>query len=204
MHPSLWHVTTKRSYDLAMLFLRSQEFYESPKFKGKHFTILEFMDWYTTTSENDTFSYNQDWQGFNVPSLAIHRALYDAPDYNHWDMKMYEIYGTIIRDFCASNFYLIGSVKGDTVAMDHEIAHGLFYLNQEYKKTMKKLVSGIPCRDKLFEALATGMGYARDVLHDEAQAYLATGLVGRDLKAFQKYTPPFVETFNKFNECASK
>ena len=46
-------------YDLAMTFLRYQEFYESPKFKGKRFTIIDFMEWYSKEYDG-AFTYTKD------------------------------------------------------------------------------------------------------------------------------------------------
>lgn len=65
------HVTVKDSWDLAMTFLRMQEWYESPKFHHKHFTLEAYMRWYQKAYGKGTFSYPKDWTGFNVPSTAV-------------------------------------------------------------------------------------------------------------------------------------
>ena len=45
---SVYLVQFEESYDLAMTFLRYQEFYEcaNEDIRGKQFTLLQFMDWY--------------------------------------------------------------------------------------------------------------------------------------------------------------
>jgi hypothetical protein len=67
-------------------------------------------------------------------------------------------------------------VRGNK-ALSHEIAHGLFYLNHEYKKEMKKLVKdlGPSIRKTVNEGLKK-LGYTPKVYVDETQAYMSTGL----------------------------
>src|SRR5580704_15894322 len=65
----------KTQYELAATFLRVQEYYESPRFSGRIFSLEQFMDWYAERFGN--FTYYQDWTGFNVPSTAL-RPFYDG------------------------------------------------------------------------------------------------------------------------------
>ena len=44
--PNVYCVTYDTQYDLCMSFVRIQEFYESPKFKGQYFTLEEYMDYW--------------------------------------------------------------------------------------------------------------------------------------------------------------
>ena len=62
----IYHVSFPNQYLLAATFLRFQEHYESPKFRGRIFDWEEFMDWYA--EQKGKFSYLQDWSGFNLPS----------------------------------------------------------------------------------------------------------------------------------------
>jgi hypothetical protein len=59
----------KTQYELTSTFLRVQEYYESPRFQGRIFTLEQFMDWYA--AQYGSFSYFEDWSGFNVPSTAF-------------------------------------------------------------------------------------------------------------------------------------
>ena len=65
----IWHLTFDCRYDLSMHFLRYQEFYECPnsKFRGKKFTIFEFMKWYSFKYSDGCFEYPIHWAGFNIP-----------------------------------------------------------------------------------------------------------------------------------------
>src|SRR5438105_13952294 len=65
----------KTQYELASTFLRIQEHYESPYFSGKIFSLEQYMDWYA--ARTGSFTYYEDWSGFNVPSNAL-RPFYDG------------------------------------------------------------------------------------------------------------------------------
>ena len=65
----------KTQYELTSTFLRVQEHYESPQFHGRIFTLEQYMDWYV--ARYGSFSYYQDWSGFNVPSTAF-QPFYDG------------------------------------------------------------------------------------------------------------------------------
>jgi len=195
----------KNNYDLCMYFLRYQEFYESPssKFRGKSFTIFDFMKWYSLKYGNGAFTYPNDWDGFNLPSKIIYDVWNQRliPDRNFYDFEMYSAWKECY-EITQGPFYIIGIVKGNT-ALSHEIAHALFYLNQEYKKEMKKLVSGLtPTIKKEIGTTLKRLGYASKVYIDEAQAYLSTGLTVSfgDPARWPKERKLFEDVFKKFTE----
>jgi len=92
------------------------------------------------------------------------------------------------------NFYLIGTVKGDDRALDHELAHAFFWKDEEYRNDMISLVNSIPNKDELLRILKEERGYGKDVLFDEAQAFLSTGLI-TEISDWQEYTKAFTERF---------
>ena len=69
--PQIFALKIEDGYQRAMLFLRSQEYYESafPQIRGHHFDIFEFMEIYRGWKGLDYFSYPEDWGGFNVPGV---------------------------------------------------------------------------------------------------------------------------------------
>jgi len=107
-------VVVEDSYERAMLFLRCQEFYESPfpDFRGKHFDIFQYMNHYRKENDSSFFTYPGDWGGFNVPGDIVEQCINHVLDDNSDNMS-----------------YLI-----------------------------------------------TSMGYCEEVVMDEIQAYLSTGL----------------------------
>jgi hypothetical protein len=192
-------VTIEDNYTRPMVFMRVQEFYESPNsdFRGKHFNIWDYIEWYSR-EHNDAFTYAFDWSGFNIP-LPIAwecyegkekstKKMYDSvrsmPDSwkSKWDETMKDIVWEVQskmfnkknrRDM---NAYIIGArdTKGDT--FQHEVAHGLYYTNKEYKELMDEITETIDWQDYLkFEKNLLDMGYTAAVIPDEIQAYLSWG-----------------------------
>ncbi|MFH0752211.1 MAG: ABC transporter ATP-binding protein [archaeon] len=159
-------------------FLRFQEHYESPKFKGKIFTLEEFKKWYIKNSQigkkTGRFTYYSDWCGFNIPSFILnpfYEGKFNPLSPN--EKKLLELF----EDKKEKNFYVVGTVgekNKDTLA--HEVAHGLFYTKKEYKsKTMKFLQTIRPeVRKKINKSLIQ-RGYCQEVLDDEAHAYILGG-----------------------------
>lgn len=209
--PKIFLFECDNSYDLAMTFLRYQETYESPnpKFRNKPFTIIDFMEWYSKTQglKNhgvEGFSYPLDWAGFNFPSFIIDKLLNDIgiTDRNKYDDFILESYNMIKNKYYYDdNFYIIGATAGNEKTIKHEIAHGFFYTNPEYKKEMKKLVKALPA-DKIekFNTHLASVGYTKQVFVDEIQAYLSTGVSNSMKQEMNGLTKPFIDTFNKYNK----
>ena len=203
-------VTIEDDYDRAMTFLRVQEYYESPnpEFRGKHFNIWDFIEWYSREHKG-AFTYAYDWSGFNIP-LPIAWKCYEGDGVNcmpdgwksKWDAVMKDIVWEVQskmywkknkRDM---NAYIIGAkdMEGDT--FQHEVAHGLYYTNKEYKELMDEITQTIPLKHYLkFRKNLLDMGYTESVVDDEIQAYLSWGW---DYARFSKGVPKtFCKTINK-------
>lgn len=205
--PQIFLLTFKGQYDLNMTFLRYQEFYESPnpKFRGKNFTIFDFMEWYAKQHDG-VFTYTKDWVGFNCPGHIFDEI--KVKDRNKYDDLMDEVVDHCMNEsfkkYNDSKFYLIGAKEGEIGTIKHEIAHGYFYLNPSYQKEMKALVKGLNPEFKkhMFEIL-TKVRYAKKVLVDETQAWLA--VEDEDfIKAYKiklsEENLPFREVFNRYYE----
>ena len=180
VRPGIFLFEFSNHYDMCMHFLRYQEFYESasPQFSGKAFHIFDFMKWYSMKYGGGSFTYPNDWNGFNIPGNTIFdmRNQHLIPDKNFYDHEMYDAWKECYAKVGSMKFYIIGVVKGNS-ALSHEIAHGLFYLNPEYKKEMKKLVGGLdPTIRKTINEGLKKLGYTPKVYVDETQAYMSTGL----------------------------
>jgi hypothetical protein len=123
---------------------------------------------------------------------------------------MNDIYWYCTKDSSEKNngtkhdWYLIGASSKDSRTMNHEIAHGLYFTNQEYKKEVNKLIKNIKSShyDKLKKKLIK-MGYVKDrkIIDDEIQAFMSTGLYNKlDTKELKKYESNFIKNFKKFNK----
>ncbi len=198
----VWVAEFTSDYNLAMTFLRYQEYYESPnpKFFRNPFAINEYVDWY---SKGKKFEYHLDWTGFNIPSKFIFECQNNIPDHNDWDKIMSDII-TEIKTSSGDVFYLLGVKKGDNKVLEHEIAHGLFFTNKEYQDEMTELYNSLPppLTKKIHKYLSSTGGYSKEVFMDETQAYMATGIPMKlkiqSFSLFNEYSKKFKDIFIKY------
>lgn len=210
IRPFIYCVEIDDDYDRAMLFCRYQEFYESPykRFRGKPFTWMEYMRFYKTSWKKRTFTYPDDWSGYNIPSNVLDKANDTFYKETEYDEVMNNIYF-----YCAinaqnknngtrCNWYLIGASSKDKGTTNHEIAHGLYFTNKEYKKNVTNLIKNIkPIHYEKLKKKLIKMGYVDDkkIIDDEIQAFMSTGLYnGMDTKELKVYEKEFRDNFKKF------
>ena len=173
--PNIFAVIVKDKYDRAMLFCRVQEYYESPspKFRGKQFSIWDYMKWYDKKN-GCGFSYGADWSGFNIPIWVAKEC------YNHlnkletpYDKVMDEIVQKLNSYYTG---YMIGAGNTTDETFQHEVCHALYHTDKNYKKQMDNLTEGLPKKYyDVFKNNLFKMGYASKVVKDEIQAYLQYG-----------------------------
>jgi len=174
---NIYVVTTDNQYDLAMLFMRAQEYYESPfkQIKGKEFTILKAMELYSKKFGDGAFTYARDWAGFNVPGDVLLKMYgtgykYSIEDHNEYDRHMEDI----VTKINSTNFYLIGAVKKDASTIEHELCHAKYALDKKYKKKVKDILKKLPdkIKNKIKNYLLS-IGYCKGTLEDELQAFIS-------------------------------
>lgn len=162
------------SVEAAKTFLRFQEHYESPEFKGKIFSLKDYIKWYKTQTDNGKFTYYYDWSGFNIPSWVLEpfkkNYFRDLSTREKALLKMFENE--------TGGYYIIGVQKGKADDLKHEIMHGLYYINPDYKKTVDIILAdqkSLPSNNltEIYDVIEKA-GYHGDVLHDEVHAYLVT------------------------------
>ncbi len=173
-HPAagVLHFKADTQYDIASMFMRMQEFYESnlPGIRGKFFTIEQYMDAYANHFGN--FTYTTDWSGFNVPGNVVDKFF--TVFYKDLTHKEEALRKEILSNKSdGDRYYVIGTYKYETV--DHELAHAFYYLDPNYHDEMLSLVRSIPTKTKqLMTDVLIKSGYCREVVEDEIQAYLST------------------------------
>ncbi len=164
----IYYLEFDNQHAVTSTLLRFQEHYESPHFAGKIFTLEEFKEWYA--QEYKTFSYYTDWNGFNFPSYILQpfkEGKFDplTPEEQHILNLFKEETG---------KFYIIATHKeASHKTFDHEIAHALFYLHEDYKQQAINIIKQYETqalREELKEK-----GYADHVMDDEVHAYALTG-----------------------------
>lgn len=174
--PGVLLVKEDTQYEIASLFMRLQEFYESPmeEIKNSYFTIEQFMDAYAKKYGN--FTYTEDWTGFNVPGDKVDEFFrVFSPDLTIKEARLFGRLKLTLDRFTqkGEKFYLVGIYRLKDAA--HEIAHALWYLDPYYRSDMKKVISNVSY--SLYSQLTSLLlkwGYCDDVVEDEVQAYLAT------------------------------
>jgi|SRR5690606_2698684 len=214
IHPGIFHLEFKDKIELTAHFLRAQEFYESPKFQGKSFQLMDFIMWYIKEGRpdedgKDIFSYFDDWGGFNIPAEVILQCHAGITDMNDYDRFLHIIAKKALT--YAPKAYIIGTSECHSSAISHEIAHGLFYTNDEYKTKALELIDKTPqdLITSIKEALVN-MGYAESVLDDETQAYMSTGLCEsiqesiENVERVVKTQIPFIKLFKSYTSYTTR
>ncbi len=210
LYPGIYHLHFETRWQVAMHFLRFQEYYESPKFADKMFSIVEYMEWYQQNHDDpNKFSYPYDWAGFNVPSRVLDEVFAaDIPDWNKYDGLMAALYTSMKTE--NEVFYLIGTSEEAGAIddfIDHETAHGLWATNPEYQRTMLNLIKRIRPKLRVSKSIAAlvDAGYHEKVGEDEIHAYCSTG-PAEWLKELltPKVCKPFEEEFQKWKEKLSE
>lgn len=173
---NVFNVVVEDSYDLAMLFCRAQEFYESPnpEFREKHFSIWYYIKWYS--QEYNGFTYAQDWSGFNMPLESLERCYANGVVETPYDTQMMQILNSIREQKSEGKAYVIGTTDTNGTTLKHELCHAFYSVNAEYRKKAILLVESIDSKVKkqITKNLLVA-GYTQEVVDDEIQAYLMYG-----------------------------
>ncbi len=188
------------------LFLRYQEYYEgaSNSIRGSKFSIDNYINWYMDTYKNkDMFTYAYDWAGFNIPSNKIEECLESIYDRNEYDRIMSQIFNSCKYDSDLEDFYLLGVDSLDGGLLEHEMAHGMYFTDPSYKLEMDKLTESLPKEIReIMNSKISEMGYGENVISDEVQAYMSTGLMDEmeEIKGIKTWVKKYQKVFKKFLE----
>jgi len=156
---------------MASTFMRFQEFFESPKFRGEVFTRKEFVDWYI--EKFGAFTYTTDWTGFNLPSRIFDKFREGAFD----PLTDHEaaLLDTVSQLPQPSYVIAVGKQDGMPVNLNtlrHEIAHGLYATCPEYRAEVLMILEGCQLAPVIRFLMGTG-GYHWASFFDECHAYLS-------------------------------
>lgn len=199
---NIFAIVVPDKYDLAMLFCRVQEFYESQnkKIRNKKFSIWEYYAWYSKKHSGcGCFSYPADWSGFNLPAKIANDCYKINKVETPYDIMFLEI----LKNINIKDGYIIGVEKIGTDTYWHEFCHGLYYTNKIYKRSMDELTKSLSfdCKKKLSKNLKK-LGYCSAVVNDEIQAYMSTEINKKITKGLQFKRKIHNEYKNIFNEFA--
>ncbi len=161
----------ENQYDITSTFLRFQEHYESPEFRGKIFSLQEYTKWYSSIKGD--FTYYSDWNGFNIPSYVL-KPFYEGK-FNPLSEKEEKILDIFRNE--VDPFYVIAIHKMSEKPLGilkHEIAHGFFYISSTYKEKTIEIMKKFNV-EEIKEKLRYLGGYHEEVLDDEIQAFSISG-----------------------------
>lgn len=154
-------------HELSETFLRFQEHYESPEWRGKIFTVGQFRAWYSR--EHGANTYERDWSGYNIPSYVLEpfvRGLFDP-------LTPAENALVNLFRFRDGRFYIIGSQDDDT--LDHEECHALYYVSEAYRAAVDAVLGRHAAELAPVERCVRRMMYHPSVVPDEVHAYVSEG-----------------------------
>jgi hypothetical protein len=186
--PHVYLFNFDSQYDLCMSFVRMQEFYESDsnKFRGKYFTLEKYMDYWSKKFGKGVFTYTKHWNGFNLPGKKLKDwvSLFDDVRDMESDL-IYRIDRFLMKEFgstfdnydkmCVIGIHTEGDKEEAEIIKNHELAHALYCLYPEYKKSCDKLLKTISNEENIKnEVVLLSMGYCKKVIKDELQAYYST------------------------------
>lgn len=156
--------------DLSYAMMRFQEYYESPKFRGKVFKRKEFEHWYKTTYDKD---YYKEWEGFNFPGQILFEVIYGFSPLEDCEKAVVDALLTF-DDVISS--YIIGTCKDNNV-FDHELAHAIYFSSVSYREKVNHIVLTKMLDGRLEEVLKAleAMSYVPHFWLDEVQAYFVDG-----------------------------
>ncbi|MBN8549747.1 MAG: hypothetical protein J0M12_10575 [Deltaproteobacteria bacterium] len=198
--PSIFDFRCESRALLCATMLRPQEHVDGREFRGKFFSRAEFKDWYRTEESPlckyadaqgqplQEFTYYSDWSGFNFPD-RVARALMDGSFGSLTKAEQF-VADTLAALKSDGPYYVIGSSGKDSDPLalevhDHEVRHGLYHTNPDYRAAVEALLDREdvkPVLPTLFEYFKGDGCYHPDVWRDEAQAHLGNGaefLLGR-------------------------
>jgi len=166
-------------------FLRFSEHSESqnPWFVENPFTSEEFLKWY----DRQGYGWGYwEWEGFNITDQGFENfftGLFDP--LSHAEQELVSYFKDIPSPFC-----VIAIVESDPDdALNHEIAHAMFYLNGIYREEVEAILSQMPVsyfeEGNIRKYLVEMGGYNEKVILDEIHAYLLFGTSGEDIRDYE-------------------
>ena len=170
--PKIYAVETETSKEAGQIFIRLQENYESKKYRNKVFTYTEFVKWYKEDRKSEEFTYYDDWAGFNVPGHIAVRFM--KGKFNPLRLEEKWLLEEIENAKIKGKFYLIGYASKDARVKKHEIAHGLYYTNNAYRRKVKEILKDIDMVNHPVAQHLREQGYHQSVVPDEFHAWCLT------------------------------
>ena len=165
--PRTFFVNFETRQELLKTFIRFQEYYESPEFKGKVFTVEEYAEWYVKAYKKESFTYYDDWSGCNVPSFVFED--FRKGKLNPLSEREEKLLSLLPND--GETYYVIGAFNGGRKdVVEHEKCHALYYTNKDYQEEVNQTISKYDTEE--VKSYIRELGYHESVVLDEVHAYI--------------------------------
>lgn len=203
--PEIFLITFPNQKELTFTMCRVEEFYEaaSDNLNSKVFTWPEFIDNFLDDAGN--IDYFSGWSGFNVPGYVFLDWERTFQDKSRLELELVQIVNSVRT---GPKFYVIATIEGDGSVENHEIAHAMYYVNDEYRASMQLLNEALAkdARELLIKGFVE-MTYGENVHEDELQAYLSTSeyvymfdRFGMEKEMYDRIVPAYIAVFDKFKQ----
>lgn len=183
--PKVIHIDFDTPVQMAKALGRVQEYAENPKLAGTVFSWARLQKLCPYPK-----GYFKSVLGMNIPSSAF----IPFRDGSFGCLTSSE--KAVLRDLDVAllewgiegTYYVISSADGAAIkdrneALDHEIAHGLWFTNPEYRAKALDIINDYPEKETVIRKLRKWGIYSESVLEDEMHAYFGTDssavLIGR-------------------------
>ncbi|HSD12631.1 MAG TPA: hypothetical protein VLC10_03665 [Patescibacteria group bacterium] len=169
----MYHVAFKDRRTMNLAIGRVSEYGENPVLARTVFTWDQLEDWWKTARGKKRQAFVDYWDGFNVPVSAF-KPFFDGrfADLNAHERKLVAIARRLPR-----NAYVVATAKNaGRHILPHEVVHGLFAHLPAYRAEVSAAVRDAMSRGRLRRIVAAllRMGYGKQTLVDEINAYLVT------------------------------
>lgn len=176
VYPNLYYFGFNTQKKLGDSFKRFYGYYESPALHKKIFTEKQFDFWFkhkTEFGKDLGLCFSDIAGGINVPEWVFSPFIGGKFDPLNKDEK--EIIN-FIKTIEKERYYVIGSISNNWFDLKHEIAHGIYYLNKNYKEEINSFLLGIKRNefDKMENYLKLEGVTCEENIVDEIHAQLLT------------------------------
>lgn len=203
--PQLIHLDFDHNTRMNKCLIRFQEYAENPKFKGVHnFSVSAIKRYYKSASGNGAFDYYRRVLGCNIPSASFEAFYNGAFDQlNSYEKEILDLIPQYINR--NNKYYIIATAdkkakKESLKAMEHEIAHGLWFIDHSYHSKCMVILNESKMLER-FRSVIAKMGYHNSVWYDEIHAYVSTDNDSQFVRRFRLHSEADkVEAFKTRNE----
>lgn len=165
------HINYPSQEEMNKACIRVNTYIENPKYKGKIFTLGQVREYYT--EKQGFFSYYKRVYGTNLSREALEPFIKGTFDpLSKEELELIEPFRYRMDNFFLLVTFEENSMENKATFM-HELAHGLFYTDKEYKNQSIKIINRYRKDLKPIFAYLKKTGYHKDTWIDEAQAFVS-------------------------------